>query len=78
MTANLYNRVSDHKNKVYPGSFTVKYNCVVLVYCRHFDRIEEAIVEEKRIKGGSRVQKEELINEMNYEWRDLWEDIKNW
>jgi putative endonuclease len=35
-------------------------------------------LEEKRIKGGSRKRKEDLINAMNHEWKDLWEVIKNW
>jgi putative endonuclease len=33
-------------------------------------------LEEKRIKGGSRKRKEDLINAMNPEWKDLWEVIK--
>ena len=32
--------------------------------------------EEKRIKGGSRKKKEMLINSMNPERKDLYEDIK--
>ena len=40
--------------------------------------IEEAIDREKQIKGGSRKGKEKLINSINPEWRDLYEDIKNW
>ena len=37
--------------------------------------ITESISEEKRIKGGS-LRKEELINSMNSEWKDLYEEIK--
>ena len=77
VTANLYKRVWEHKNKYYPNSFTSKYNCVVLVYYQAFGRIEAAIAEEKRIKGGSRRQKIDLINSMNYEWKDLWEELSN-
>ena len=40
------------------------------------DVIIEAIAEEKRIKGGSRKKKEALINRMNPEWKDLYEQIK--
>ncbi len=50
----------------------------MLVYFRGFDRIEEARTEEKRLKGGSRKQKEKLIEEVNREWVDLWEQIKDW
>jgi putative endonuclease len=78
VTSDLYKRIFEHRNKVYPDSFSAKYNCIMLVYYAGFDRIEEAIAEEKRIKGGSRKQKDLLINDMNTQWRDLWEDIKDW
>lgn len=69
-------RARQHKEKFYPNSFSAKYNCVKLVYYKWFDTIMEAIAEEKRIKGGSRKQKEILINSMNAEWNDLCEQIK--
>ena len=75
VTSELANRVWKHKNKYYPESFTTKYNCVVLVYYKHFDSITDAIAEEKRIKGGSRRQKETLINDINPEWRDLSDEV---
>jgi putative endonuclease len=46
------------------------------VYYKWFDTIMEAIVEEKRIKNGSRGKKEMLINSMNPEWKDLYEQIR--
>jgi putative endonuclease len=78
VTSDLFSRVSEHKQKVYEKSFTASYNCRKLVYYNSFTTIEEAIDEEKRIKGGSRKSKEVLINSMNPEWRDLWEDINGW
>lgn len=78
VTSDLYDRVLQHKGKVYPKSFTSKYHCVKLVYYQNFSTIEEAIMEEKRIKGGSRAKKEALINQMNPNWTDLWEEVKNW
>jgi len=50
--------------------------CVKLVYNKWFDTIIEAIAEEKRIKGGSRKNKEMLINGMNQGWNDLSEEVK--
>ena len=50
----------------------------MLVYYKGFDRIEEAIAEEKRLKGGNRKQKEKQIDSLNPEWGDLWEQIKDW
>jgi len=78
VTSNLYNRVVEHQQKVYPKSFSARYNCVKLVYFAFFDHIETAIEEEKRIKGGSRLQKEKLIRGMNPEWKDLWSEVKEW
>ena len=75
VTSNLAVRILQHKQKIYPDSFTAKYNCIKLVYYHRFDTIVEAIAEEKRIKGGSRKKKEALINSMNSEWKDLSQEI---
>ncbi len=75
-TSTLAGRVMQHKEKFYPNSFSAKYNCIKLVYYKWFDTIMEAVAEEKRIKGGSRKKKELLINSMNPEWKDLYEQIK--
>ena len=42
-----------------------------LVYAEFGDSIEQAIVREKQIKGGSRKKKLELIERINPQWRDL-------
>lgn len=78
VTSELIVRVQQHKNKEYPQCFTAKYNCTKLVYYKFFQTIEAAIEEEKRIKGGNRKQKEALINSINPQWNDLWEEVKNW
>ncbi|MBS1779109.1 MAG: GIY-YIG nuclease family protein [Bacteroidetes bacterium] len=77
VTSNLAGRVWEHQNKVYPESFTSKYNCTVLVYYNYFDTIEQAIDEEKRIKGGSRKKKIALIESINKDWLDLSNKIEN-
>lgn len=74
--SNIASRVYQHKNKMYPTSFSAKYNCIKLVYYRRFEFIVEAIAEEKGIKGGSRKKKEDLINNLNPEWKDLYDEIK--
>lgn len=76
VTSSIASRVYEHKEKVYPTSFSSRYNCIILVYYRRFELIIDAIAEEKRIKGGSRKKKEDLINVMNPEWKDLYDDIK--
>ena len=76
VTSTLGARVIQHKENFHPSSFTAKYNYKKLVYYQWFDTIIEAIVEEKRIKGGSRKKKEVLTNSMNPEWNDLYEQVK--
>lgn len=71
VTSNIIARVQQHKTKAHSGGFTAKYNCSKLVYYNFFPTIEEAILEEKRIKGGSRKKKLDLINAGNPEWLDL-------
>ena len=78
VTSDLKRRIWEHKNNFYPDSFTAKYKCHSLVYYQAFDRIEEAIAEEKRIKGGSRKAKLKLIEDKNLQWNDLWIEIENW
>lgn len=77
-TTDLKRRVYEHRTKFYPRSFTAKYNCSKLVYYCPFDSIYDAAAEEKRLKGGSRKQKIDLINRSNSDWTDLWERIQNW
>jgi putative endonuclease len=75
VSSELTSRVWQHKNKVYPGSFTSKYNCDKLVYYCFYSRIEEAIANEKAIKGGNRKDKINLINSINPQWIDLYDDL---
>jgi len=77
VTSNLMQRISEHKAKVHPNSFTAKYNCFMLVYYQEFDSIELAIAEEKRLKGGNRQQKIDLIISLNPNWVDLAKDWYN-
>jgi putative endonuclease len=72
VTTNLALRIYQHKTKKFTTGFTSKYNCDKLVYYKSFNRIEKAIAEEKRIKGGSRQKKIDLINKMNPTWEDLY------
>ena len=78
VTSDLLRRVQEHKAHHYKKSFTDKYNLEFLVYYESFTTIEAAIAREKEIKKWRREKKEQLINSMNPEWKDLWEDIKHW
>ena len=75
VTSDLNGRIWEHKTKVFPKSFTAKYNCDKIVWYEVFPTIMEAIEREKQIKAGSRKKKEALINKLNPEWKDLWEEI---
>ncbi len=73
VTGDLESRIYAHKTKMIPG-FTARYNCTKLVYYSETNDVYEAIQEEKRIKGGSRKKKIELIEGMNPKWEDLAKD----
>ena len=72
VTSNLFARMQQHISKYYAESFTAKYNATKLVYYKVYGSIENAIAEEKRIKGGSIQRKINLISELNPQWNDLW------
>ena len=74
VTNDLIRRVYEHKEKVADG-FTRKYNVTKLVYYEVFEDIENAILREKQIKAGSRQKKVQLINSLNREWHDLYDEL---
>jgi putative endonuclease len=78
VTSDLKKRIFEHKNKTYPNSFTAKYKLDILVYYEGFHRIEEAISREKQIKGGSRINKINIVNSINPEWKDLYSEVLEW
>jgi putative endonuclease len=77
VTENLVARVGEHRDRVYPKSFTARYNIYKLVYFEFFDSIEAAIEREKQIKAGSRKKKERLIVMMNEDWNDLFGEVQD-
>jgi putative endonuclease len=72
VTNDLKRRVYEHKNKLTEG-FTKKYNTNKLVFYEIYSDINEAITREKQIKGYSRARKIKLIEEMNNQWNDLYD-----
>ena len=74
VTSNLQKRIHEHKNETTKG-FTAKYGCKTLVYFEQFDDMENAILREKQIKAGSRKKKIALIESINPEWKNLYEEI---
>jgi putative endonuclease len=74
VTSDLIKRVYQHKNKLAEG-FTKKYNLNKLVYFETTNDVTSAIAREKQIKGWLRTKKNELVESINPEWRDLSDDI---
>ena len=75
VTSHIVQRINQHKDKIFPESFSAKYNLNKLVYYETFQEIGDAIGREKQIKGGSRQKKLDLINSKNPEWKDLYDEI---
>ncbi len=73
MTNNLERRVFEHKYKLVDG-FTKRYKVNKLVYFEDTNDVNAAIEREKQIKGWTRIKKNELVNSVNPEWRDLSSD----
>jgi putative endonuclease len=74
VTNDLKRRVYEHKEKK-GGGFTRKYNINKLVYYEICEDVNAVIAREKQIKGGSRKKKVDLIQAMNPEWKDLYDDL---
>lgn len=74
VTGNILGRIYHHKNKTV-SSFSSKYNLNKLVYYEVFEDVKLAIAREKQIKAGNRKKKIDLINNVNPEWKDLYNNL---
>ena len=74
VTSDLIRRVDEHKHNIIKG-FTQKYNVHKLVYYEVTSDVHVALRREKQIKAGSRAKKIALIESMNPEWKDLWDQL---
>ena len=74
VTSDLPGRVYQHKHDLVEG-FTNKYQVHTLVWFEQHDEIERAILREKQIKKWRRAWKIRAIQEMNPDWRDLYNGI---
>ncbi len=74
VTNDLKRRVYEHKQKLAKG-FSEKYGIDKLVYYEILDDPENAIIREKRLKGGSRARKNRLVESLNPRWRDLYDEL---
>ncbi|MGX6960715.1 MAG: GIY-YIG nuclease family protein [Rickettsia endosymbiont of Pentastiridius leporinus] len=74
VTSNLIKRIYEHKNNITKG-FSKKYDCKILVFYEIHETMNSAITGEKQIKSGSREKKLNLIEQMNVNWKDLYDEI---
>ncbi|MBO0347122.1 GIY-YIG nuclease family protein [Roseibium limicola] len=74
VTNDLARRVYEHKTQVMQG-FTSKYACKSLVWYEAHETIVSAIQREKSVKRYYRKWKLNLIEELNPEWNDLYDQL---
>ena len=70
VTNDLERRVNEHRSHELKG-FTDRYNLTSLVYFEEFQQVTDAISREKQLKGWRRARKNDLIESLNPNWRDL-------
>lgn len=75
VTNDLIKRVFEHKHHLDKGSFTARYNVEKLVYFEMTSDVKAAIEREKQIKGWNRKRKNQLVESMNPELKDLYEGL---
>ncbi len=73
-TRDLRRRVYQHKHEMVEG-FTKKYHVHKLLYCEIYSTPMEGIAREKQIKKYSKIKKNALIDAMNPQRKDLYEEI---
>lgn len=74
VTSDLLRRATGHREGLIPG-FTDKYGVKRLVYYELHEDIREAIRREKVLKTRRRAAKISLIETVNPEWKDLYNDL---
>ncbi len=74
VTNNLKRRIYEHKNELVDG-FSKKYHLHKLVFYETLNSIYNAIDMEKKMKKWNREWKIKLIEDLNPDWNDLYEQI---
>jgi len=73
-TSDLARRVFEHKEGAIEG-FTKDYGVHNLVFYEFHETMNDALTREKRIKKWRRQWKLDLIEQINPQWRDLYQDL---
>lgn len=74
VTSNPVKRVGDHQHDILDG-FTKRYGVHSLAYYEVHDDMHTAITREKQIKKWNRSWKLRLIETLNPNWDDLYDDL---
>ena len=74
VTGHLVARVDQHRRDV-GSDYCHKYGIRMLVFAEQYESITDAITREKRLKAWKREWKVRLIESINPEWRDLWDQL---
>lgn len=74
VTSDIVGRVAEHREGIYEKSFTKRYNVKHLVYWEQVELITDAIAREKELKTWRRNRKIHLIEIMNPEMIDLYNE----
>ncbi|AZQ57545.1 GIY-YIG nuclease family protein [Maribacter sp. MJ134] len=69
-TNNLKRRLKEHRSKSNSG-FTGRYNVHKLIWFETSSYVINSIKREKQLKKWNRKWKENLVNDMNPDWKDL-------
>jgi putative endonuclease len=73
VTSDLHRRMAEHAQGLFEG-FTKKYGVKMLVYYEMFATMPEAIAREKQLKSWNRAWKIRLIEQINPEWKNLFDE----
>lgn len=71
VTSDLDKRIQEHKQGLFPGSFTAEYKVSKLVYYEMTNSVEAAFAREKQLKNWQRRWKLDLVEKNNPMWKDL-------
>jgi putative endonuclease len=71
VTNDLTRRVAEHRSGLNPDSYSSRHRTSRLVYCEATPNVLAAIRREKQIRGWTRRRKQELIETLNPDWKDL-------
>lgn len=69
VTNDIDRRLYEQQTAINPTCYTARNRPLILIFCEHFEDINEAISFKKQIKGWTRKNKEAIIN-------DNWDKLK--